>query len=671
MGIWFKNIEIPINPGLVAIIGNKGMGKSAVLDIIALGGNSHQYNEFSFLNQERFKKDGLAKNFEATLEWENKEKIKKNLNHPTDKTLPERVRYLPQNYFERLTNALNIYEFEKTLEQVVFAHLPKEVKIGKQSFEELIQYKKGIIEKDIIKIVYEISRLNEKIIELEKKEHLDYKKKTEEDLNLKKKELEEHKKIKPTEVKKSEGEDQITNKLEELKKIWEEKESAIKSKNSENILLLQGREELEEIKRGLIDFQKQINKYISENKEKFEKYELKTKELIKFEVKTELIDALSAQKKAQEENNKEMIKKLNSEKEKIQAEIKKIQEKLSEEQRQYEKYLDDMKRWEEKEKQIIGDENSPNTIKWLEKELEYVTQQLRNDLVSLRKNRVLKSLEIYDKKMELVEIYKSFKEHVDKEISAYQDILGEYEINIEATLKLDEEFCGTFLSFINQDRKGSFRGKDEGKMVLVELIKKFDFSSKESVKSFLNEIIEYLEYDKREEFREKSERRYILDQVPEKRIKNFYEYLFFPEYIQPVYQLKLGEKNIAQLSPGEKGALLIVFYLMLDKDDIPLLIDQPEENLDNESIYKILTHFIKLTKKKRQIIMVTHNPNLAIVGDAEQVTFVDIDKKNKNKFSFESGAIENPTINKHASDILEGTLKAFDIRRLKYIRVSI
>jgi len=62
------------------------------------------------------------------------------------------------------------------------------------------------------------------------------------------------------------------------------------------------------------------------------------------------------------------------------------------------------------------------------------------------------------------------------------------------------------------------------------------------------------------------------------------------------------------------------------------------------------------------------NPNLAIVGDAEQIIFVKIDKKEKNTFSYESGSIENPRINKYASNILEGTLKAFDIRRLKYIR---
>jgi len=97
-----------------------------------------------------------------------------------------------------------------------------------------------------------------------------------------------------------------------------------------------------------------------------------------------------------------------------------------------------------------------------------------------------------------------------------------------------------------------------------------------------------------------------------------------------------------------------------------LIIDQPEDNLDNKSIYEILVRFLKKAKKKRQIIMVTHNPNLAVVADAEQIIHVSIDKKNGNDFSFSSGSIENPEINRCVVDILEGTMPAFDNRRLKY-----
>ena len=64
--------------------------------------------------------------------------------------------------------------------------------------------------------------------------------------------------------------------------------------------------------------------------------------------------------------------------------------------------------------------------------------------------------------------------------------------------------------------------------------------------------------------------------------------------------------------------------------------------------------------------MVTHNPNLAVVADAEQVICVNIDKTQKNKFSHESGSIESKRINKRIVDILEGTMPAFTTRKHKF-----
>jgi len=63
--------------------------------------------------------------------------------------------------------------------------------------------------------------------------------------------------------------------------------------------------------------------------------------------------------------------------------------------------------------------------------------------------------------------------------------------------------------------------------------------------------------------------------------------------LKPNYELKLDGKPLEKLSPGEKGALLLVFYLMIDKEVTPLVIDQPEDNLDNKSVFEVLTHFIR------------------------------------------------------------------------------
>ncbi|MEI6646602.1 MAG: hypothetical protein WCP12_11250, partial [bacterium] len=98
----------------------------------------------------------------------------------------------------------------------------------------------------------------------------------------------------------------------------------------------------------------------------------------------------------------------------------------------------------------------------------------------------------------------------------------------------------------------------------------------------------------------------------------------------------------------------------------PIILDQPEENLDNETVVSLLVPVLAEAKKRRQVIMVTHNPNLAVVCDAEQVIYSSFDRKNESKISYLPGAIENPAINLHVVNVLEGTKPAFDNRRVKY-----
>ena len=185
------------------------------------------------------------------------------------------------------------------------------------------------------------------------------------------------------------------------------------------------------------------------------------------------------------------------------------------------------------------------------------------------------------------------------------------------------------------------------------------------LESFLAVIMDSLTHDKRPG--SNNESRYPDEQLRRDiKAEDLYDFIFGLDYIEPQFKLQLGSKDLKELSPGERGAILLIFYLFLDIDNKPLIIDQPEENLDNESIYYYLVHFIKKAKQKRQIILITHNPNLAVVCDADQIIHMTIDKQNLNQVSYVSGGIENPCIAKRVINILEGTKPAFDNRRLKY-----
>ena len=324
-------------------------------------------------------------------------------------------------------------------------------------------------------------------------------------------------------------------------------------------------------------------------------------------------------------------------------------------------YLSNLKDWQEKRNLLIGNESTNNSIKGLVSEYKYLNNQLSIDLEELRHDRFKIVEEIYTKKSKIIEIYIKLKESIDNTLKEYEELLENYSISINATFRLDN-FENNFFNLISQNKMGSFYGKDDGKQKLKEILEDKNLNQFDELKLILQDIIFHLEKDCR---KIEDEKMIISEQL--KNYDEFYKYLFSLDYIVPNYELMLDGKTLNELSPGEKGALLLVFYLMLDKEDIPLIIDQPEDNLDNQSVVKIVVEFMKRAKKRRQIFMVTHNPNLAVVADAEQIIYVNINKQNNNEFTFSSGSIENPEINKCIVDILEGTLPAFGKRKDKYM----
>lgn len=95
--------------------------------------------------------------------------------------------------------------------------------------------------------------------------------------------------------------------------------------------------------------------------------------------------------------------------------------------------------------------------------------------------------------------------------------------------------------------------------------------------------------------------------------KRFAKWLYSTDHIEIRYSVDYDGVDIPKLSPGTRGIVQLLLYLALDDaDDRPLIIDQPEENLDPKSIFNELVGLFIEAKSKRQVIMVTHNANLVI-----------------------------------------------------------
>ena len=97
----------------------------------------------------------------------------------------------------------------------------------------------------------------------------------------------------------------------------------------------------------------------------------------------------------------------------------------------------------------------------------------------------------------------------------------------------------------------------------------------------------------------------------------------------------------------------------------PLIIDQPEDNLDKRLIGNVLVRVLAELKEKRQIIVCTHDPNIVVGGDAEQVVVLDAENDRKAEVTLH-GSIDRREIVATVIDLLEGGADAFETRRKRY-----
>jgi hypothetical protein len=152
------------------------------------------------------------------------------------------------------------------------------------------------------------------------------------------------------------------------------------------------------------------------------------------------------------------------------------------------------------------------------------------------------------------------------------------------------------------------------------------------------------------------------------------------------YSVTYKGDDLLRMSPGKKGTVLLILFLQISSSEYPILIDQPEDNLDNRTIYDLLCYMIKQKKKDRQIIIVSHNANLVVATDSENIIVANqagqdgLGDTSKYQFEYVNGAIEHTFkqdtsikevlyqqgIREHVCDILEGGNEAFKKREKKY-----
>lgn len=668
---WFSGTDLKLNPDLVAIIGNKGSGKSGLAEVLALVGNSKAHDFFTFLVDNRFKSGSghRAGAFAATLTWRNGDVGQATLDQPAKADQPERVKYISQTYFEDLCNdhiTGKSDRFSTEIRKVLFSHLDHADRGSHQNLDEYLAAMEHPAQERIENHRHALRKINAQLAELERQSGAAHENELKEKLASKKLELGDLQAKKPPEVPKPLNADAavaLTAESQRLAAIAQELaqlEVATTAADATRRELVERRTTLSSVGQRLAAFEQNAAKTDKEVLVELLKVNVTFQHVLMVETQRVVIQDVLVVTEA--ELGKLATEQLGhvANQQALVAERKQLQEQLDLPNRLYQEYTIQLAAWEKAVKGLIGRADEAETMAFYEVRLAELAQlPERCRVLEDEQDKLVKN--IHAELVAIAESRRPLFAAVEELVAEVPGVATELKVEFQSGLFFDRQaFVERFFALVKQNT-GGFRGDDDGPVKLAALLRGIDFNDAESLAKGLRGIRTTITAGAEQPG---------AALLPILRTKvtaeQLYEQLFDLKQVEAKFSLSLAGTTIQQMSPGQRGALLLIFYLLVDTDPTPLILDQPEENLDNQTVYSMLVPIIQRAKERRQIVMVTHNANLAVCCDAEQIIHAEFDRSEQFALTYASGAIESSELNRSVLDVLEGTTPAFDNRRDKY-----
>ncbi|MCX5565654.1 TrlF family AAA-like ATPase [Alcaligenes phenolicus] len=678
---WLATPNIPLNAGLVGIIGARGSGKTALADMIAAGGFalSDHVSEQSFVRRAR---KHLA-NASATLTWEDGD--------PTTNPLDEeelldfiespRVQYLSQQFVDRLCSAVGVSdELLAEVERVIFQSHPRDERMEASTFRELLELR--IAASRSTRASHEealADTLRELNSQRVKKSMLaGLRKQRSEKENLIDKDKRDRTKL-------------IAKGSEDRNKQFEQVTTAADAIRATIEKLRRRRLSLLALKNDVADTrQNKVPLFLRQLQQKHADAVLEDESWAAFRLEfTGNVDDILDRKIASVEKEIKTFVGSDSEETDIEWDAVDSEEKPSDES-----FLPEGKELTQvplnlldKEiarlRNLIGIDTEKSkafkrlsekisreeaALKKLEREIQ-VAEQADEKIKELSQFRNRCYVSIFDgivaEERELTSLYEPLKHRLETESGA----LGKLSFTIRRIVDI-EGWAQHGEDLLDLRKSGAFRGRG----LLLEHAREKLLSAWESGSSLeVSEAIDQFRELRAQDFMEHCPVDRSDTEAVHEWARSIAEWLYSTEHINISYGVQYDGVNIEQLSPGTRGIVLLLLYLAIDQDDDrPLIIDQPEENLDPKSIFDELVDRFKRAKLRRQIIIVTHNANLIVNTDADQVIVATCGPHRPGglpEISYQSGGLENPSIRKQVCEILEGGEQAFK-ERARRLRVA-
>ena len=651
LGGWFENSEIPLNPGLVCIIGEKGSGKTALADLIAFAGGAwnSEGDDTSFISRAG---SSLGDTF-VQLEWGNKSVSPDNPVCPYggETGSVQLIRYLSQDFVERLcTTDVSGGELVREIERVVFEHLSDSDRLEAPSFDALRRMQTREALEDRRRAVERIREITERYIANERQA---------ESLPSQRERLAQNEKeIAALEAQMPALEAGINKesaeRLSELQNELQMKRSELGQHKRRQLALTQARSAAERFVRETNEAANELRGQLlevglTENEASafapdfsdvtFSGFERVSSEL---QSRIEILEAEPDQDAADRSIPS------------LDAAIQIERLKLAEDEQLRARVLEARQALDRKK---LDQERFEAEIKRIE---------------SIVPNRRMELLNLWSRH------YKKFFETIEEEEAVLKSLYRPLERVLGGNGKSDSTKLELFVErivdqsqwikrgeYLFDQRKAGprFDSKDDASP-LAALIEVWRHGSGADIESALESALRTIgngpDIDAK-----------VRSHVTRADVLNW---LFDPTHVRLDYSLRYEGEDLRVLSPGTRGIVLLKLYLSIDEADTrPLLIDQPEGNLDNSSVYEALVPFLREAKRRRQIVLVTHNPNLVVTTDADQVIVATASRAPEGThptIGYALGSLEQARpvegIRPRAIRLLEGGAEPFGKRSKRY-----
>ena len=660
---WFADdFSMDLNHDLAAVIGGRGSGKSALLEMLALGAGCVDDSGNAFIDKAMRHKNSI-RGTRIKLTWGDGTITESEIGGqmPPDRL----VRYLPQKFVEKLCDPDNNPDLLEQIENVIFQALDTTDKGDASDFtslrEDLLQNYR--LRKN--EIISDIQDKNSRYYQL--KRLIDSLPGKQKDLEQKNKDLKKLNdslpKLPPEQQK---AQDEIA-KLTSWQSLFENKIIEIRTTLNR----------IPEINTKIEIFKTNLSRNESEIINLLKVVGIEPTDIAKISFEPEKITSLLEQKTKELQDaintlysgDKDSVSKLISLEDAPALNLQEIKKLVAQKMNETKAYENLKRRYQQHKKEMLRLEKN---IENLSKEIEEIQK------VAIPESRTISS-ERFDLYSSYFDILQEEKIELESLYEPLQNSLqqggteADKRLKFEAQIHFDlEEHVEKGIEILDRTKKGQFRDvtllrKTLGEMWDAFLANNFDKTAIMTEMKKLSDM--FLKLDDGTDIR-------IEDQLKQVyTLEDFANWLLDLDAFKVRSSLKFDDVDLQFLSPGQKGIVLLLLYLQIDRtDNRPLLIDQPEDNLDNLSVYDDLITYFRQRKTFRQIVIATHNPNLVVNTDAEQVVIAKFDGTSTPRISYASGSLEHCAtqpekegIIEKVCRILEGGKPAFIGRKKKYL----